>query len=700
MIAGELLVKFLEACRNGRCLTQLHSLSIKTGLTHDALIATKLINCYSQLTPLRTARKLFEETPHRTAYVWSCILKCYCREKRYKETLFLFSRLFSCEKPDLYTVPLVLKACAGLRALDSGKIIHGFVKKSHQIGRDLFVGSALIEVYSKCGKMDDALCVFEEYSVPDTVLWTTMITGYDQNGEPIQALDVFAQMAMRKGVVLDPITLVSVVSACAQMFNLRAGRSVHGYMIRVGFDRELSLLNALLNLYGKTGSVTAAAKLFKKMEEKDVISWGSMISCYAHHGGAREALDLFNKMISRGIEPNTVSLISALQSCEASHDLEMGRRIHKLAVRKALDLDLLVSTALIDMYMNCCSPDEAIEVFEQMPEKDAVCFSALLHGCVQNGRTSKSIDIFHDMLANDLQPDAFDVVKILTACSELGILQQTSCIHGFATKVGLGNNSFVGASLIESYAKCGSLDGSIAVFRRISDRDVVIWSSMFAAYGFHGKGQEALELFKQMIKHSDVRPMISFLSILSACSHSGLVKEGIQIFNLMVDYQLPPNSKHYALVVDLLGRMGELDKALEFTTQLQEPVEANIWGALLGACRIYQNMEIAEIAAKMLLELDPFRAGHYILLSNMYAVDENWVNVAGVRELVKGKQLKKTTGQSVIETRDEAHTFIANDRSHQDSKKIHELLTTLEGTMRVEPNLFSMDTTLYDSNEI
>ncbi|KAL0431625.1 UNVERIFIED_CONTAM: putative pentatricopeptide repeat-containing protein [Sesamum radiatum] len=702
MIAGELLIKFLEACRNGRCLTQLHSLSIKTGLTHDAVIAAKLVNRYSQLTPLRTARKLFDETPQRTLYIWNCILKCYCREKQYKETVFLFSRLFSSEKPDLYTVPVVLKACAGLRALDSGKIIHGFVKKSHQIGRDLFVGSALVEVYSKCGKMDDALCVFEEYSAPDTVLWTTMITGYDQNGEPIQALDVFAQMAMTKGVVLDPITLVSVVSACAQMFNLRAGRSVHGYMIRVGFDRGLSLLNALLNLYGKTGAMTAAAKLFKKMEEKDVISWGSMVSCYAHHGGAREALDLFDEMISRGIEPNIVILISALQACEASHDLEMGRRIHKLAERKALDLDLLVSTALIDMYMNCYSPDEAIEVFEKITEKDAVCFSALLHGCVQNGRTSKSIGIFCDMLANDLQPDAFDVVKILTACSELGVLQQTSCIHGVVTKVGLGNNSFIGASLIESYAKCGSLDGSIAVFRCISDRDVVIWSSMFAAYGFHGKGQEALELFKQMINHSDVRPNdVSFLSILSACSHSGLVKEGIQIFNLMVkDYQLPPNSKHYALVVDLLGRMGELDKALEFTTQLQEPVEANIWGALLGACRIYQNMEIAEIAAKKLLELDPFHAGHYILLSNIYAVDENWVNVAGVRELVKAKQLKKATGQSVIETRDEAHTFIANDRSHQDSKQIHELLMMLEGTMRVELNVFSMDTTPYDANEI
>lgn len=685
MITGEILIKFFDACRSGRCLIQLHSVTIKTGLTQDTFFAAKLIDLYSQIAPLRTARKLFDETPHRTVYIWNRILKSYSRDKQYEESLFLFSHLFLSEKPDLYTIPIALKASAGLKALDFGKIIHGFVEKSDQIGRDLFVGSALIELYSKCGKMDDAMRVFDEYSEPDTVLWTTIITGYGQNGQPIQALEFFAQMAMAEGVVLDPITLISVVSACAQLFNLKAGRSVHGYMIRVGLESSgLSLLNALLNLYGKTGSVNAAAKFFKKMKEKDVISWGSMIACYAHHGVAEEALDLFNEMVARGIEPNVVVLISALQACEATYNLEGGKRIHKLAVRKGLDLDILVSTALIDMYMNCCSPNEAIEVFERMPEKDAVCFSAMLHGYVQNERACESIGVFCDMLANDFQPDAFDVVKILMACSELGVLQQTSCIHGFAIRGGLGNNSFVGASLIESYAKCGSLDGAIAVFRQIRDRDVVIWSSMLAAYGFHGQGQEALELFNQMTKHSAVRPNdVSFLSILSACSHAGLVKEGIETFNLMVkDYQLTPNSKHYGIVVDLLGRIGELDKAMGFISRMPEPVEANVWGALLGACRIYQNMEMVEIAAKKLLQLDPCHAGHYVLLSNIYAVDEKWVNVAEIRKLVKEKQLKKISGQSVIGIRDEVCTFIANDRSHQDSKQICELLVTLQGMMK------------------
>ncbi|PIM97070.1 hypothetical protein CDL12_30467, partial [Handroanthus impetiginosus] len=364
----------------------------------------------------------------------------------------------------------------------------------------------------------------------------------------------------------------------------------------------------------------------------------------------------------RGVEPNVVVLVSALQACEAIRNLENGKRIHELVIRKGLDSDILVSTALIDMYMNCGCPDEAIEVFESILEKDCICFSSLLHGCVQNGRTSKSIGVFCDMLANGFQPDVFDVVNILTSCSELGVLQQTSCIHGIVIRNGMRDNSFISASLMESYAKCGSLNDAIEVFRQIKDRDVVIWSSMFAAYGIHGKGEKALEF------------------------HAGLVKEGIWIFDVMVkDYQITPNAKHYGIVVDLLGRIGELDKAKEFISRMPQPIEANIWGALLGSCRIYENTEIGEIAAKELQQLDPLSTGHYVLLSNMYAVDEKWINVAEVRNLVKEKKLKKVLGQSVVEIRDEVCTFIANDRSHQDWEKIHELLTILEGKMKEEP---------------
>ncbi|XP_073309562.1 putative pentatricopeptide repeat-containing protein At3g01580 [Primulina huaijiensis] len=703
MITGVPLFKIFGACKNVKCLTQLHSLAVKTGFINDSVFAGKLIDLYSKLTPFETTRKLFEETPHRDVYIWNCVIKCCCSAKRYGETLFLFRRLFSFRRPDHHTVSVTLKACARLRALHFGKIIHGFGKKDNQVDSNLFVGSELIELYSKCGEMDDALRVFEEYSEPDVVLWTTMITGYEQNGDYEEALAFFAEMVVIDQVVPDSVTLVSVVSACAKLLNLNVGRSVHGYMIRWGFENILPLSNAFLNLYAKTGFVKAAARLFMKMREKDAISWGSMISCYAHHGNAAQALDLFNDMITLSGECDAATLISALQACEVTCDLEMGKGIHELASKNGLELNILVSTALIDMYLNCASPDEAIRIFERMPEKDAMCYSSLLSGCVENGLFYKSIQVFRDMIVAGHQPDAVSMVKVLTACSESGVLQQTSFFHGLGIKNGLENKRFVGASLIESYAKCGSLDGSIEVFNGIEDRDLVIWSSMFAGYAFHGKGHEAIELFNQMVKSSSIKPNhVSFLSILSACSHAGLVKEGIEVFNMMVnEYFLKPTEKHYGIIVDLLGRNGDLENAVEFMKRMPDPAEASTWGALLGACRIHQNMLIGEAAAKKLVRLDPGHAGYYLVFSNIYAVDARWERAAEVRKMVKHKGLGKVPpGRSVIELRDEAFGFTANDRSHQDSAQIYGLLTKLDWTMKEHSKFSRMDFRLHDSGEI
>ncbi|KZV46424.1 pentatricopeptide repeat-containing protein [Dorcoceras hygrometricum] len=661
------VVKIFGACKSDKCLTQLHSFTIKTGFINDPFFSGKLIDLYSKHTPLETTRKLFEETPHRTVYTWNRLIKFCCREKQYSESLFLFRRLISFGRPDHHTVSVALKACAGLKALDFGKTIHGFGKKDNQVDSNLFAGSELIKMYFKCGEMDDALRVFEEYSKPDVVLWTTMITGYEQNGEPEVALAFFAKMLVIDKVAPDSIAFVSVVSACAKLLNLKMGRSVHD-------------VNAAIDVM--------------TMSEKDAISWGSMISCYAHHGNVKQALDLFNEMITVSRECNAAALISALQACEVTCDLGMGKRIHELASKNGLELDILVSTALIDMYMSCATPDEAIGIFERMPEKDGICYSSLLCGCIQNGLFHKSIQIFCDMIVLGLRPDAVSVVKVLTACSELGALQQTICFHGLAIKNGLENKHCVGASLIESYAKCGSLDGSIEVFEGIKDRDIVIWSSMFAGYGFHGKGQEAIDLFNQMINSSSVRPNhVSFLSVLSACSHAGLVKEGIEVINMMVnEYVLTPTRKHNGMIVDLLGRNGDLENAMEFIKRMPDPAESSAWGALLGACRIHQNMVIGETAAKNLVRLDPVNAGYYLVLSNIYAVDARWESAAEVRKVVRHKGLDKlTSGRSVIELRDETVSFIANDRSHQESAQIYALLNKLDGTIKEHSKFSCMD---------
>lgn len=647
MRSREIVLKLVEVCRTTNLLTQLHSLTIRT---YDNHLAAKLTEFYVELLPVQTARKLFDEIPHPNVSTCNRILQGFCGKKRYEEVLYLFSSMFSFGKPDHFTLLFALKACSALKALNFGKTIHGLGKKYGNIHSNMFLGSGLIDMYSKCGNMDDAFRVFEEYPTPDLVLWTTLVTGYEKNFKPDEALAIFTGMSMSRCIHPDPITLVSVISACTQLMNLKAGKSVHAFVYRMGYESPLSLSNALLNLYAKTGSTFYAGNLFRMIEEKDVISWSCMISCCAHHDATDRAISLFDEMIYKGVEPNSVSVISALQASEACCNLEKGRQIHELAFQKGFELDILVSTALIDMYMICRSPQEAIIVFDRMPNKDPVSWFALLCGCVQNGMAKKSMQIFCDMVASDIQPDANVMVKILGACSELGVLQLTSCLHSYVIRGGFISNSFVGASLIDCYAKCGSLEEAIKVFERLTDKDVIIWSSMFAGYGIHGQARESIKLFHRMATDSTASPnKVTFLSILAACSHAGFVKEGIEFFNIMFnEYQLMPESKHYAIIVDLLGRTGELDKAMCLINQMQSGVGAHVWGALLGACRIHQNAEIGEVAARNLLRLDPDHAGYYILLSNVYAVDGKWDHAAELRGSIKEKELKKITGQSVV----------------------------------------------------
>ncbi|KAL6135818.1 hypothetical protein ACLB2K_068043 [Fragaria x ananassa] len=662
----EALVKLFEECGSGKPLAQLHSQTLKSGFSKDTFFATKLIALYSKHESVGYARKVFDETPERSVHMYNAALRSYCREKQWEETMFMFRKMLSERKPDNFTVSIALKACAGLRAIGDGRVVHGFVMRNEEIASDVFVGSALVEFYSKCGKMGEALKVFEGLSQPDVFLWTNMVTGYEQNGNAVEALEFLSQMVTFAQVKPERVTLVSAVSACAQISSFRLGSCVHGVAVRNGFDSDLCLLNSLINLYAKTGSIRTATRLFWKMPEKDVISWSSMIACYTHNGDVLEALNLFEEMIDRGVEPNSVAVTNALQACAGACNLDEGKKIHKLTTRKGFELEVAVATALIDMYMKCSAPQEAVDLFKRMPKKDVVSWIAMLSGYAQNGMAYKSMGIFRNMLLDGTQPDAVSVVKILAACSELGNLQQALCIHAYVIQTGFKDNIFVRASLIELYSKCGSIDNAVRLFEGMVYKDVVIWSAMIAGYGIHGQGGEALKVFDDMVKHSAVTPNdVTFTSVLSACSHSGLVVEGLGIFSMMLhQYQLKPRPEHYGILVDLLGRTGELDKAMEIVERMPKPAEPHVWGALLGACRIHNNVKLGEVVAKRLLELEPDDAGYYVLLSNIYAMDDKWENVSNLRTSIREKGLKKIFGQSLVEAGSEIHSFVAGDRFH------------------------------------
>ncbi|KAK8943141.1 putative pentatricopeptide repeat-containing protein [Platanthera zijinensis] len=517
-----------EASSDANSLAQLHSLFLRHGLlsSPNSFFATRLVSSYSKLCSSALARKLFDEISHPNTFLWNAILRAHCRAKQWGETLALLRRMASNPSDlDSFTLSIALKACAPLSASPHGRAVHAVAVRRDFLRSDIFVAGALVEMYAKSREMGDAVKVFEIIAEPDVVLWTAVVSGYQQNGNAEDARSFFFRMVVENHVIPNSVTLVSAVGALAQLGDARGGRCCHGFLLRIGFDHDVSLMNSILNFYAKIGAVRIARKVFDKMPDRDVISWSCLISCYARNGEPIAALRVYKKMTEIGLEPNSVTMVGALQACSLSRDLQQGRRIHELAIQTGFELDKSVATALIDMYMNCSCFKEAIHLFHRMPARDTVAWAAAINGCAKNGFASKSLKLFKTMLLEKTNPDAVTMVKVSAACSLLGVLCQARCLHGYLIRSGFSDKIFVGSALLDLYSKCGSIDDAVSIFESFSERDAVLWSAMVAGYGVNGHGKKAMAAFESMIE-SSIRPTnITFISVLSSCSHNGMVQE-------------------------------------------------------------------------------------------------------------------------------------------------------------------------------
>ena len=328
-------------------------------------------------------------------------------------------------------------------------------------------------------------------------------------------------------------------------------------------------------------------------------------------------------------------------------------------VKSGFQADVFVETALVDMYAKCGCIGTARYIFDKMSERNVVSWSAIIAGYTQNGEVNEALRLLHQMQLTGVKPNSTTMVSVLSACVLLGALQQGMFFHAYILTSGFGFDSSVVSALINMYAKCGDIVSARQIFDRMSDKNIVSWNAMIAGYGMHGYGQDALILFSQMQQRCMEPNAITFISVLSACSHAGLVDEGWHYFHCMTqDYCITPRAEHYRCMVDLLGRAGHLDEALHFISKMHLQPDTGIWGTLLGACSIHCNVHIGEHVADYLLELDPENIGHYVLLSNLYAAAGRWGDVVKVRTMIKVRGLKKTPGHSWIEINNKVHAFL------------------------------------------
>eukprot|EP01018_Ginkgo_biloba_P001961 Gb_38292 [translate_table: standard] len=662
---------------------QIHADVIKYGFESNIFIASNLLVMYAKCNTVEDAREVFDEMSVRDVVSWSAMIAGFAHNGDWEEALKLLRQMIAGGmKPNDFTIASALTACAGLAALEQGKCVHALIM-AIGFDSDVFVGSALVDMYAKCGCVEDARHVFEEIPERDVVAWNAMITGYAQNGLGEKAVELFCKMKLT-GIKPSEFAFASVLKACASLATLEQGKLIHGEVIKFGYVSDVFVGSAIVDMYAKCESMDDAHTVFCKMSKRNVVSCNTMIAGYAQYGHAVEALKLFSQMLWLSMKPDLFTFTSILAACPILATPDQGRQVHAHTVKIGFDSDVSVGNALVGMYWKCGSMNDACKVFDNMAGQNAVSRTAMIAGYTQNGLGEEALKFFCQMQSVGSKLDQFTFSSALRACATLAAMEQGNRIYACIIKNGFESDVFVGSSLVDMYSKCGRIEDACKIFDTMHERNVVSWNAMITGYAQHGLGKQAIELFEQM-QQAGIKPShITFIGVLFACSHVGLVAEGFHYFDIMSqDYGITPSVEHYTCMVDLLGRAGHLLEAESFIYKMPFEPGAVVWRALLGACRVHGNMELGKRAAEYSIKLEPQEAATYVLLSNIYASAGRWDDVVKVRNMMKDQGVIKEPGRSWIEVKNRVHEFIAEDRSHPRKEEIYAMLEILIGQMKM-----------------
>lgn len=461
------------------------------------------------------------------------------------------------------------------------------------------------------------------------------------------------------------------------------GMACHAQIIRVGLRADTITSNMLMNMYSKCGLVESARKLFDEMPVRSLVSWNTMVGSHTQNGDSEKALVLFMQMQKEGISCSEFTVSSVVCACAAKCCVFECKQLHGFALKTALDSNVFVGTALLDVYAKCGLVKDASLVFECMPERSDVTWSSMVAGYVQNELYEEALVLFHRAQAMGLEHNQFTISSALSACAARAALIEGKQVQAVLCKTGIGSNIFVISSLIDMYAKCGIIEEAYIVFSSVEEKNVVLWNAMLSGFSRHVRSLEAMIYFEKMQQMGICPNEITYISVLTACSHLGLVEKGRKYFDLMIRvHNVSPNVLHYSCMVDILGRAGLLHEAKDLIDRMPFDATASMWGSLLASCRIYRNLEVAEVAAKHLFEIEPHNAGNHVLLSNIYAANNRWEEVARARNLLKESKAKKERGKSWIEIKHKVHSFMVGERNHPRIVEIYLKLEDLVGEMK------------------
>lgn len=661
-----------------------HGEAVKLGFESSVYVVSSLVNMYGKCGMLCDAKKVFDVVCERNVVTWNTILGVYAQNGCLSGVMELFSEMMgSGIDPDEFTYSSILSSCACFEFLDIGRQLHSTIIKK-RFTDNLCVNNALVDMYGKAGALKEARKQFEQMKYRDNISWNAILVGYVQEEEETNAFNMFRGMN-RFGVVPDEVSMASILSACGNIKALEAGLQFHCFSVKLGLETNLFAGSSLIDMYSKCGGIKDARKVYSTMPEWSVVSMNALIAGYALKD-AKEAINLLHEMQMLGLNPSEITFASLIDCCKEPPMVFLGMQLHCAILKKGLLCGSeFLGTPLLGMYMDSQRMEDANVLFSELSNlKSIVLWTTLISGHIQNDCSDEALKLYREMRNNNILPDQATFVTVLRACALLSSLQDGKEMHSLIFHTGFDLDELTSSALVDMYAKCGDVESAAKVFDELAiKKDAISWNSMIVGFAKNGYADRALRVFDQMAQSNVSPDDVTFLGVLTACSHAGLVSDGRRIFDNMVNYYgICPRVDHYACMVDLLGRWGFLEEAEGFIDKLDVEPNAMIWANLLGACRIHGDEKRGQKAAEKLIELEPQNSSPYVLLSNMYAASGHWDEARSLRRTMIQREIQKMPGCSWIVLGQITNSFVAGDLSHPSSDEISHVLKHLTALMR------------------
>ncbi|KAM0857037.1 hypothetical protein ACQ4PT_048727 [Festuca glaucescens] len=578
---------------------------------------------------------------------------------------FPFRRRSHADASPVTHASLLLRLRSGPALTEARRLHAALLVGGHRHGAVL--SAQLVRVYARLGEVGHALRVLDGMPRRNSFAWNAAIKGLVDAGRFSEALETYWAMVGDGSVAADGFTYPPVIKACAALGAVEQGRMVREH-VEAAVARGKATPNvfvqcALVDMFAKCGCLGEARSVFESMQDRDLPAWTTMIGGAMHAGDWFDAMSLFKRMRSEGFCADSVIVATVIPACGRVKDLRAGTVLHGCAVRTGVAGDTCVCNALVDMYCKCGCLDMADYLFRSIAFKDVVSWSTLIAGYSQNRMYHLSVSLFAEMVnAAGLKPNSNTMASILPSVSELKLLGHGKEIHGFSLRHGLDQSKFLGSAFIDFYSRQGFIRKAETVFELMPKTDLVIWNSMVAGYAVNGDTDSALCAFRALQKSGFKPDHVTVISVLPLCNHhsrltqgkelhghAGLIDKGLYFYDSMLqDYNISPDKEHYSCVVDLYSRSGKLDDAWKFVSSLPEGTEIDVLGCLLGACRVHNRTDIAELVSKRIFEQNPSDPGYHILMSNIYADAGMWSDVTRIRTMIEERSLKNNTGNTLI----------------------------------------------------